>query len=85
MLKTDWNYPADIWNVGAMVWDLFEGNTFSAEMTLTAKGIQPGRILQKSWEFSGHRLWICSSVENEAMNSLLMMENGGKTWKFQEE
>ncbi|CAG8938994.1 unnamed protein product [Penicillium salamii] len=25
MLKTDWSYPVDIWNVGAMVWDLFEG------------------------------------------------------------
>ncbi|KAI3112896.1 hypothetical protein CBS147333_3404 [Penicillium roqueforti] len=25
MLKADWSYPVDIWNVGAMVWDLFEG------------------------------------------------------------
>ncbi|KAG2421801.1 hypothetical protein HFD88_005777 [Aspergillus terreus] len=25
MLKTDWSYPIDIWNVGVMVWDLFEG------------------------------------------------------------
>ncbi|KAM5486081.1 hypothetical protein MaudMau93_005155 [Microsporum audouinii] len=25
MLKTDWSYPVDIWNVGVMVWDLFEG------------------------------------------------------------
>ncbi|PYH85143.1 kinase-like protein [Aspergillus uvarum CBS 121591] len=25
MLKTDWSYLVDIWNVGAMVWDLFEG------------------------------------------------------------
>ncbi|KAJ5109140.1 protein kinase domain protein [Penicillium angulare] len=25
MLKTDWSYPVDIWNVGAMAWDLFEG------------------------------------------------------------
>ncbi|CAK4029640.1 CMGC SRPK kinase [Lecanosticta acicola] len=25
MIKTDWKYPIDIWNVGAMVWDLFEG------------------------------------------------------------
>ncbi|KAK5937467.1 hypothetical protein PMZ80_010085 [Knufia obscura] len=25
MLKADWSYPADIWNVGAMIWDLFEG------------------------------------------------------------
>ncbi|RAH71116.1 kinase domain protein [Aspergillus aculeatinus CBS 121060] len=24
MLKTDWSYSVDIWNVGAMVWDLFE-------------------------------------------------------------
>ncbi|KAJ5819378.1 hypothetical protein N7474_004969 [Penicillium riverlandense] len=25
MLKTEWSYPIDIWNVGVMVWDLFEG------------------------------------------------------------
>jgi len=25
MVKAAWNYPVDIWNVGAMVWDLFEG------------------------------------------------------------
>ncbi|KAJ5399741.1 hypothetical protein N7465_010230 [Penicillium sp. CMV-2018d] len=25
MLKTDWSYPVDIWNVGVMMWDLFEG------------------------------------------------------------
>ncbi|GJC94785.1 hypothetical protein ColKHC_03611 [Colletotrichum higginsianum] len=25
MLKTEWSYPVDIWNVGVMIWDLFEG------------------------------------------------------------
>ena len=25
MIKADWSYPVDIWNVGVMVWDLFEG------------------------------------------------------------
>ncbi|KAH8433712.1 uncharacterized protein LDX57_011346 [Aspergillus melleus] len=25
MLKTDWSYSVDMWNVGVMVWDLFEG------------------------------------------------------------
>ncbi|KAI9686773.1 MAG: hypothetical protein M1822_002833 [Bathelium mastoideum] len=25
MLETEWSYPADIWNVGVMIWDLFEG------------------------------------------------------------
>ncbi|KAF7173419.1 hypothetical protein CNMCM5623_005636 [Aspergillus felis] len=25
MLKTVWSYPVDIWNVGVMIWDLFEG------------------------------------------------------------
>ncbi|KAL3466095.1 kinase-like domain-containing protein [Aspergillus heterothallicus] len=25
MLKTDWSYPVDIWNVGVTVWNLFEG------------------------------------------------------------
>ncbi|KAI4678950.1 uncharacterized protein J4E88_006238 [Alternaria novae-zelandiae] len=24
MLKTEWGYPADIWNAGAMIWDLYE-------------------------------------------------------------
>ncbi|KAK0655487.1 CMGC protein kinase [Cercophora newfieldiana] len=25
MLKAEWSYPVDIWNVGVMIWDLFEG------------------------------------------------------------
>ncbi|PSK42124.1 hypothetical protein B9Z65_4038 [Elsinoe australis] len=25
MLNMPWSYPADIWNVGVMIWDLFEG------------------------------------------------------------
>lgn len=25
MLKVEWSYPVDIWNVGCMIWDLFEG------------------------------------------------------------
>jgi serine/threonine-protein kinase SRPK3 len=25
MVKAAWSYPVDIWNVGVMVWDLFEG------------------------------------------------------------
>ncbi|KAK2811370.1 hypothetical protein FQN50_002247 [Emmonsiellopsis sp. PD_5] len=25
MLKTEWSYPIDVWNVGVMIWDLFEG------------------------------------------------------------
>ncbi|OGM48946.1 protein kinase domain protein [Aspergillus bombycis] len=25
MLRTDWGYPVEVWNVGVMVWDLFEG------------------------------------------------------------
>ncbi|KAK2743771.1 hypothetical protein FQN57_004708 [Myotisia sp. PD_48] len=25
MLKMEWSYPIDIWNVGVMIWDLFEG------------------------------------------------------------
>lgn len=24
MLKADWSYPVDIWNVGVLIWDLFE-------------------------------------------------------------
>ncbi|CAG7921785.1 unnamed protein product [Penicillium olsonii] len=26
MLMVDWSYPADIWNLGAMIWLLFEGD-----------------------------------------------------------
>ncbi|POR38337.1 Uncharacterized protein TPAR_01454 [Tolypocladium paradoxum] len=25
MLMTEWSYPVDIWNVGVMIWDLFQG------------------------------------------------------------
>ncbi|RDK42771.1 kinase domain protein [Aspergillus phoenicis ATCC 13157] len=25
MLQVEWSYPVDIWNVGVMIWDLFEG------------------------------------------------------------
>lgn len=25
MLMTEWSYPVDIWNVGTMIWDLYEG------------------------------------------------------------
>ncbi|KAI1382970.1 kinase domain protein [Hypoxylon trugodes] len=25
MLKVDWSYPIDIWNVGVVIWDLYEG------------------------------------------------------------
>jgi serine/threonine-protein kinase SRPK3 len=25
MIKADWSYPVDIWNVGVLIWDLFEG------------------------------------------------------------
>ncbi|KAJ5978574.1 hypothetical protein N7501_001916 [Penicillium viridicatum] len=35
MLKAEWSYPVDIWNVGAMIWDLFEGKHMFI-------GIEPG-------------------------------------------
>ncbi|ODA79301.1 hypothetical protein RJ55_04894 [Drechmeria coniospora] len=25
MLQAEWSYPVDIWNVGAMIWDIFQG------------------------------------------------------------
>lgn len=25
MIKAAWSYPVDIWNVGVMIWDIFEG------------------------------------------------------------
>ncbi|KAK5016105.1 hypothetical protein LTR60_002195 [Cryomyces antarcticus] len=27
MLKMRWSYPVDIWNVGAMIWDIYEGKS----------------------------------------------------------
>ncbi|KAF7877423.1 hypothetical protein EAF04_001100 [Stromatinia cepivora] len=33
MIKAAWSYPVDIWNVGVMLWDLFEGkHMFHAEV-----------------------------------------------------
>jgi hypothetical protein len=51
------------------------GNTFSTEMTRMEKDIRPERILQNSWAFWGHRLYICFSVENEAKSFFPMMVN----------
>ncbi|SPO01582.1 related to dis1-suppressing protein kinase dsk1 [Cephalotrichum gorgonifer] len=31
MLGTEWSYPIDIWNVGVMIWDLFEGRSLFHE------------------------------------------------------
>ncbi|OQE10811.1 hypothetical protein PENVUL_c003G02530 [Penicillium vulpinum] len=38
MLKTEWSYPVDIWNVGAMIWDLFEGKHMFLGMDPDGKG-----------------------------------------------
>ncbi|KAJ5188901.1 hypothetical protein N7491_005223 [Penicillium cf. griseofulvum] len=38
MLKTEWSYPIDIWNVGTMIWDLFEGKHMFFGMDPDGKG-----------------------------------------------
>ncbi|KAM3498144.1 hypothetical protein MY10362_008522 [Beauveria mimosiformis] len=39
MLQAPWSYPIDIWNVGAMIWDVFEGgHLFHGHYTSPGKG-----------------------------------------------
>ncbi|KXG48603.1 uncharacterized protein PGRI_024730 [Penicillium griseofulvum] len=38
MLKTEWSYPIDIWNVGTMIWDLFEGKHMFIGLDPDGKG-----------------------------------------------
>ncbi|KAJ5384277.1 hypothetical protein N7517_002188 [Penicillium concentricum] len=38
MLKIQWSYPIDIWNVGTMIWDLFEGKHMFIGMDPDGKG-----------------------------------------------
>ncbi|KND89186.1 Serine/threonine-protein kinase SRPK [Tolypocladium ophioglossoides CBS 100239] len=38
MVKAGWSYPADIWNVGAMIWDVFEGGHLFYGEDPTGKG-----------------------------------------------
>ncbi|KAJ5835250.1 hypothetical protein N7447_001276 [Penicillium robsamsonii] len=38
MLKIEWSYPIDIWNVGTMIWDLFEGKHMFIGMDPDEKG-----------------------------------------------
>ncbi|KAJ3495876.1 hypothetical protein NLG97_g3067 [Lecanicillium saksenae] len=39
MLQVPWSYPIDIWNVGAMIWDVFEGgHPFHGHNTSPGKG-----------------------------------------------
>ncbi|KAJ5513879.1 hypothetical protein N7463_003431 [Penicillium fimorum] len=38
MLKIEWSYPIDIWNVGTMIWDLFEGKDMFIGMDPDGKG-----------------------------------------------
>ncbi|KAK6379682.1 hypothetical protein LTS17_005754 [Exophiala oligosperma] len=63
LLDMDWNYPVDIWNVGAMIWDLFyDKHLFDAYDPVTNKlsnkyhisemaaylGLPPREFLEKS-------------------------------------
>ena len=38
MVKAPWSYPIDIWNVGAMIWDVFEGGHLFYGQDPTGKG-----------------------------------------------
>ncbi|CAI7617682.1 unnamed protein product [Penicillium glandicola] len=38
MLTTEWSYPIDIWNVGTMIWDLFEGKHMFIGLDPDGKG-----------------------------------------------
>ncbi|KAK7414462.1 hypothetical protein QQX98_006648 [Neonectria punicea] len=38
MIKAAWSYPVDIWNVGAMIWDVFEGGHLFYGNGSTGKG-----------------------------------------------
>jgi len=38
MIKAAWSYPVDIWNVGAMIWDVFEGGHLFYGEDPTGKG-----------------------------------------------
>lgn len=38
MLKIEWSYPVDIWNVGAMIWDLLEGKHMFIGIDTGGKG-----------------------------------------------
>ncbi|KAM0738095.1 hypothetical protein ACQRIT_007287 [Beauveria bassiana] len=54
MLKVRWSYPVDIWNVGVMIWDLFEGKHLfygddpSGEGYLTRAHLAEGNGRQES-------------------------------------
>ncbi|KAG7294094.1 hypothetical protein NEMBOFW57_004157 [Staphylotrichum longicolle] len=38
MIQAPWSYPADIWNVGAMIWDVFQGGHLFYGQDPTGKG-----------------------------------------------
>ncbi|KAK3292975.1 kinase domain-containing protein [Chaetomium fimeti] len=38
MLQAPWSYPVDIWNVGAMIWDVFQGRHLFYGQDPTGKG-----------------------------------------------
>ncbi|EQK99102.1 protein kinase domain-containing protein [Ophiocordyceps sinensis CO18] len=38
MVKAEWSYPVDIWNVGAMIWDVFQGRHLFHGEDPTGKG-----------------------------------------------
>ncbi|OJZ83706.1 hypothetical protein ASPFODRAFT_62835 [Aspergillus luchuensis CBS 106.47] len=45
MLMTEWSYPVDIWNVGVMIWDLFEGKHMFNGNDPDGKGYSTGAHL----------------------------------------
>ncbi|OQE17046.1 hypothetical protein PENFLA_c025G07319 [Penicillium flavigenum] len=54
MLKIEWSYPVDIWNVGVMVWDLFEGKHMFLGFDPDGKGYSTRMHLAEVIGMLGH-------------------------------
>ncbi|CAG8254999.1 unnamed protein product [Penicillium nalgiovense] len=54
MLKIGWSYPVDIWNVGVMIWDLFEGKHMFLGIDPDGKGYSTRMHLAEVIGVLGH-------------------------------
>ncbi|KAH6849460.1 kinase domain-containing protein [Alternaria alternata] len=69
MLKTEWGYPADIWNVGAMIWDLYENKH-------VFHGIDP---VEKRYLTRAHLAELVAMLGPPPMD---MLERGARSKEF---
>ncbi|KAK3301837.1 kinase domain protein [Chaetomium strumarium] len=91
MLGAPWSYPADIWNVRAMIWDVFEdGHLFhcqdpNGQGYTTRAHLAEVRGVRSREFFSGDGQWIADKAErvlrgrNKAM--FLDFVRGMLTWR----